>query len=413
VEVAGVTHVGGREENQDRFSVHGTGLAILSDGMGGHAGGALAAQLSVDAVLDQLGELASTDEESMTAAFSEANDRVRKERMERVDEQHMGATLTIAAPAAAPQEWLIGHVGDSPAFLVTQTTILRLTDDHTVAGELVRQGAISEAAGEEHPQRNVLLRAIGAEDDVTADLLPVHLDPGDAIVLMSDGVSGAVSLTDIRELVRTAGSAEDAAEALVEAAIDNETTDNATAVVIRLPGGGEGTVDERQHQRRATRADRDDERGGQDVKVMITTDGSEAAIEAAARAVTLLREGAQIVLLTVIQDREDPMETAGGIEGSALTDEEADRDFEQHLAEGKEALSRTVASIGQDVEVRLAPAGREPGHAIVEIAQETEPDLIVIGASGKNLLRRIFAGSISDYVVHHAPCPVLVIRHDH
>jgi protein phosphatase len=102
-----------------------------------------------------------------------------------------------------------------------------------VAWELVRQGAISEAAAEEHPQRNVLLRAIGAEDEVQVDIQSVQLQAGDALVLVSDGVSGVLTLPTIRDLVHAAESAEAAAEALVQAAIDNETTDNATAVVVR------------------------------------------------------------------------------------------------------------------------------------------------------------------------------------
>jgi nucleotide-binding universal stress UspA family protein len=146
---------------------------------------------------------------------------------------------------------------------------------------------------------------------------------------------------------------------------------------------------------------------------MIATDGSEAAIEATRRAVSLLRDDAEIVLLAVVPQKEDPMETAGGIEGPALTEDEAEREYREHLAEGNEALARTAKVLGVDADMRLVPAEHEPGHAIVEFAKEAAPDLLVIGASDKNLLRRLFTGSVSDYVVHHAPCPVLVIRHDH
>jgi nucleotide-binding universal stress UspA family protein len=148
------------------------------------------------------------------------------------------------------------------------------------------------------------------------------------------------------------------------------------------------------------------------VKVMIATDGSVAAVEATKRAVELLRADAEIVLLTVIPEKEDPMETAGGIEGPALTEEEAEREFtEGHLA-GEQALQTTAEALGHPADTRLAPAEAEPGHAIVDIAHETQPDLLVIGSSGKSLFKRLFTGSISDYVVHHAPCPVLVIRQD-
>lgn len=149
------------------------------------------------------------------------------------------------------------------------------------------------------------------------------------------------------------------------------------------------------------------------MKVMVATDGSDAAIEASSRAVKLLRDDAEIILLTVIPDYEDPMETAGGIEGPALTEQEATREYREHLAEGQAALKRTALSLSHEVDVRLVPAEQEPGHAIVSIAKDVMPDLLVIGSSGKGLFRRLFTGSVSDHVVHHAPCPVLVVRHDH
>ncbi|MBI2704955.1 MAG: serine/threonine-protein phosphatase [Actinobacteria bacterium] len=242
VDVAGVSHVGGRDDNQDRFAIVGDWLAVLSDGMGGQAGGALAAQLTVEAVTDSLAAPSDVCEAGLLEAFAHANERVRTERQERVEENRMGATLTVAArsrPGGA--EWLVAHVGDSPGFLVTPTSILRLTDDHTVAWELVRQGAISEAAAEEHPQRNVLLRAIGAEDTVQADVRDVHLNAGDALVLVSDGISGVVPLSEIRELVRAAETAEHAAKALVQTAVEHDATDNVTAVVVRQLIGAESS----------------------------------------------------------------------------------------------------------------------------------------------------------------------------
>lgn len=390
VDLAGATHVGGRDENQDRFAIVEPTLAVLSDGMGGHFGGALAAQLSVDATTQFLKGRADLDEDEIRAAFEESNERVRVEREKRVEETRMGATLTVAVPAEGDvDEWLLGHVGDSPAYLVTSTMISQITDDHTVAGELVRNGAITGAAAAVHPQRHVLLRAIGVEDSVTPDIQRVHLDPGNALVLVSDGVSDVVALSEVREIVCSACSSAEAAEALVTKAVELESTDNCTAVVVR----------------RLEEADR--------MKVMIATDGSASAIEASERAVKLLRPDAKIILLTVVPDYEDPMETAGGIEGPALTEQDAEREYREHIEQGQDALRKTAMSLRPDVEVRLAPAETEPGHAIVAAAQEVQPDMIVIGASGKRLFRRLFTGSVSDYVVHHAPCPVLVVRHDH
>ncbi len=235
LDIAGVTHVGGREENQDRFAVIGGGVVVVADGMGGHAGGALAAELTVDAATRRLEADGPIGEDAIAAAFTEANDLVRSERIKRVEEQRMGATLTVAGLAdPSSNEWILAHVGDSPAYLVSSTAILRLTDDHTVAGELVRQGAISEAAAEEHPQRNVLLKAVGAEESIEPDMQRIVVGPGDALVLVSDGISGFVALPDIRDMVRTAETSSEAADLLVNAALELESTDNCTAVVVRL-----------------------------------------------------------------------------------------------------------------------------------------------------------------------------------
>jgi nucleotide-binding universal stress UspA family protein len=149
------------------------------------------------------------------------------------------------------------------------------------------------------------------------------------------------------------------------------------------------------------------------MKVIVATDGSEAAIDAAHRAIDLLRPGAELVLVTVIPDREDPMESAGGFEGPVVTEEQAEEEFAGEVEAGRTALERTSAAVGQHVEVRLAPADEEPGHAIVHLAEELGPDVLVIGSAGKSLFKRLFTGSVSDYVVHHAPCPVLVVRHEH
>jgi len=108
------------------------------------------------------------------------------------------------------------------------------------------------------------------------------------------------------------------------------------------------------------------------------------------------------------------METAGGFEGPGITEHDADVQFAAETASGQEALERTAAAMrDQAIEVRLVPVDVEPGRAIVELAIAERPDLLVIGSGGKGFFKRLFSGSVSDYVVHHAPCPVLVVRHDH
>ena len=150
------------------------------------------------------------------------------------------------------------------------------------------------------------------------------------------------------------------------------------------------------------------------MKVLVATDGSQDAIDAAKRSMAMLRSDAEVVIVTVIHSQEDPMETAGGIEGPGISEVDAEVEFAAASAAGKLALERTAAALDDDsIEVQLVPLDVEPGHAIVELAREMQPDLVVIGAGGKGFFKRLFTGSVSDHVVHHAPCPVLVVRHDH
>jgi nucleotide-binding universal stress UspA family protein len=116
-------------------------------------------------------------------------------------------------------------------------------------------------------------------------------------------------------------------------------------------------------------------------------------------------------LVTVIQSYENPMEMAGGFEGPLLTPEEAEQEYQRQQAIGQSALERTQRALGREVEIRLVSSEEEPGHAIVAIANEQHPDLIVLGSTEKGFFLRLLAGSVSEFVVRHAPCPVLVVPH--
>ena len=147
--------------------------------------------------------------------------------------------------------------------------------------------------------------------------------------------------------------------------------------------------------------------------MLVATDGSEPAIDAARRSMDLLRPGAHVILVAVIPEYQDPMSDAGGIEGPGITYKQAEKDWAKATAEGQAALDRTAAALGTEAEVRLVPDDGSTGAVIDRVAGEMNADVLVVGASSKHWLSRIFGGSVSDYVAHHAPCPVMLIRHDH
>jgi nucleotide-binding universal stress UspA family protein len=149
------------------------------------------------------------------------------------------------------------------------------------------------------------------------------------------------------------------------------------------------------------------------MNIVVATDGSDSAIDAARRSMDLLRAGAHVVLVAVIPEYEDPMEDAGGIEGPVISDKQAEKDWKKVTAEGQAALDRTASVLGTEAEVRLIPDDETTGLVIVRVASEMNADVLVIGSSSKGWLSRLFGASVSDYVTHHAPCPVMLVRHDH
>ena len=149
------------------------------------------------------------------------------------------------------------------------------------------------------------------------------------------------------------------------------------------------------------------------MNILVATDGSESAIDAARRSMDLLRPKAHVALVAVIPEYEDPMADAGGIEGPGISEKQAEKDWKKRTAEGQAALDRTASALGTDMEVHLVPDDEKAGAVIVRVATEMNADVLVVGSSSKGWLSRLLGGSVSDYVAHHAPCPVMLIRHDH
>jgi PPM family protein phosphatase len=245
IDAGWATATGPRPDNQDRAATS-TRWAVVSDGAGGHRGGALAAQLTVDAVVARLslpGE--PLDEASVRAAATEANAAVRARRSADLEVATMVATLTLAvARSVEPigSTWSLVDVGDSPAWLFAAGRLRRVSEEDNLAAELVRSGAISRAEARRHPGRHLITRAMGSDDTVDASPTTVSLRPGDGLVLASDGIEvvGEATMADIMTRSPTAGVA---AHRLVDAALARDATDNVTVAVVRhVPDALDGLV---------------------------------------------------------------------------------------------------------------------------------------------------------------------------
>ena len=143
-------------------------------------------------------------------------------------------------------------------------------------------------------------------------------------------------------------------------------------------------------------------------RVLIAADGTQTALHAAREAVGLVRDP-QFVLVAVAPPTPESGESAGGFEGPIITPEEADELAERQQHDWEAALDATADALGLPDAERHVVHG-DAGPMLVQVAEDMDADLLVMGTGDKGLLKRVFLGSVSQHVVHHAPCPVLVVR---
>ena len=223
-DLGGASATGERPENQDRWAIAGDGSwAAVSDGVGGAAGGAKAAELAIAKATEAL-QAHRPIVEAFAAAHSAVCDAQEAEGLGR-----MAATLTIAS--RLDNQWSVAGAGDSPAFFFGRSS-RRLLAPHTLAEALVSAGAISREEGARHPGRHAITRGIGHRSSASPDVVSFSVTPGDVIVLASDGLE-VLTQPEMGAVDRGVVSASEAAGALVRAALTAGARDNVTAVVIR------------------------------------------------------------------------------------------------------------------------------------------------------------------------------------
>jgi PPM family protein phosphatase len=235
LEPFGVTDAGKvRRNNEDAYLV-GEGrdetLFVIADGIGGFEAGEVASRIAIE-VLKELEPGAPFE-----AAIREANRRILA--FGRGDERLSGMGTTLVAlrfggtrerPVAE-----VAHVGDSRAYLLRGGSLRPLTEDHSLVAELVRSGELTRDQAAEHPQKNLITRALGAEEEVDVDTAVLPVEAGDRILLCSDGLSDMVPEGRISEILADPqGDPETTARRLLSAALDAGGTDNVTVVVVDL-----------------------------------------------------------------------------------------------------------------------------------------------------------------------------------
>ena len=218
-------------------------LVLVADGMGGHEAGEVASTAAAETVAQTYYGAAGPPDQALRQAFEDANGVIYAEAQRDAARSGMGTTCTALVVRGA--DAVVAHVGDSRLYRLRGGRIEQLTEDHSVVGEMVRDGLLTPAEARSHESRNVITRALGIRAHV--DVAVAHhagaVAPGDAFVLSSDGMYDLVEDHEIAAAGRSA-SAHEAAGALVELAKARGGYDNVTVAVVRVlaeaPAGTNG-----------------------------------------------------------------------------------------------------------------------------------------------------------------------------
>jgi protein phosphatase len=247
VEVAGKTDVGCvRANNEDNFGYDSRyGIFVVCDGMGGQAAGEVASKMGVDILLDYFrndtaavethsfnGQSSSAGARSLASAIQLANRTIYQAGQEQNGRSGMGST--IVAALVRGNSLAIGHVGDSRIYLVRQGSIQQLTQDHSLVMEQVRRGYITLEQAQKSEMQNIILRALGSEEMVEADIEDLVAVPGDLLLMTSDGLTRHVQDEEILKIVQEQADLEQACSQLLQIAKDRGGDDNITCLLVRM-----------------------------------------------------------------------------------------------------------------------------------------------------------------------------------
>ncbi len=234
-----------RAENQDSYEItltDGATLTVVCDGMGGAAAGKLASEMAVKrfTAFARAGfAIGGTgqDEDVLRQAADAANREIFHFAETSAEYAGMGTTLVGAVFREDAVTFV--NVGDSRAYRIARDGIVQITKDHSLVQQMVDAGALTREEARRHPRRNIITRAVGSEAFVTSDLFTLPLREGDIFLLCTDGLTGAVPDAELHRLALASPDAESACRALVDTALQNNTRDNVTAVVVIIREKGE------------------------------------------------------------------------------------------------------------------------------------------------------------------------------
>lgn len=236
-----------RSNNEDHFSIfEDPMLLIVADGMGGHAAGEIASQIAVDTTFDQIKKFHTSAQKSsgvfdprlsekakqLSAAIQAANQVIFMAAQDNKDWRGMGTTIAVVWLTSLERA-LIAHVGDSRVYLVRDKTIHLLTKDHSIIGEQIQQGLLTQEEARNSQIKNFITRALGQREEVEVDVTELAIQLGDILLLCTDGLNTMVPDEEIRSIVSQENELAEKCDQLIEIANQNGGQDNTAVILVQ------------------------------------------------------------------------------------------------------------------------------------------------------------------------------------
>lgn len=229
-----------RENNEDSlFVMPAQNIYVVADGVGGHNAGELASMTAVESIAQYvvshpengLAHL-ETFEQYFLQCLQEANQKIF--HLAKAAKEHIGMATTVVILYLGEAQANFLNLGDSRVYLVRKGEIFQLTEDHTYVNELLKEGKITKEQAEDHPQKNMITKALGGDAQVQPDFYQVAIEKQDVLILCSDGLYGEVSVEQICSAASTAESMSDLSVDLVKMANANGGNDNITVICLKI-----------------------------------------------------------------------------------------------------------------------------------------------------------------------------------
>jgi len=224
-----------REKNEDSYIIFECGgtFAVVADGMGGHNAGEVASFVAVQKIREYIESNIEKDDikNVLREAFETANEAVFEQAHTSHKYFSMGTTAVLAY--IKDDRLYVVNVGDSRAYLITENRISQITRDHSVVAELVRRGEITKIEAENHPQKNMITKAIGTDFKVKPDIFEYEIEYNDIVILCSDGLYSMVSDEEILHIMLTERALQSRLEELKSLANERGGFDNITIIAAK------------------------------------------------------------------------------------------------------------------------------------------------------------------------------------